>query len=161
MNAETSASWADRLCTLRGLTPSAQRDVDLADLFDEPFDGENGACIDQLFLSFTSQIDSSVLQGAENAFGRVGYREYYLGLVRCFEVMMEISPRITVERINYPSRELLGAKVEEGFWLFVSGLKRLAALDLMRNTIVEWQLMGGDPYRTFFSLAREGEARRG
>jgi len=161
MNAEKSASWANRLCALRGLKPSARRDVDLADLFDEPFDGDNEACIDQLFLSFTSQIDSSVLQESENAFGRVGYREYYSGLGRCFEAMAEINPRIAVERINYASRKLLGEEVEEGFRLFISGLRSLELLELMRRTIIEWRLMNSEPYCSFLSLAGGGEARHG
>ena len=154
MSSENSASWADRLLVLRGLRPSVRRDIELSHLFDEPFDGDIDRCVDQLFLSFTSQIDLSVLQAAENAFGRVDYRDYYLGLGRCFEVMVAISPKIAVERINYPSRELLGAEMEEGFRLLISGFASSEPLAIMRHTIVEWGLLDNEPYRTFFHLSQ-------
>lgn len=68
--------------------------------------------------------------------------------------MMAINPKTATERINYPSRELVGTETKEAFDAFVSCLDSVELREPMRRTIVEWRLLGREPYRAFFYLSR-------
>ncbi|MGV2114199.1 hypothetical protein ACQZ46_23390 [Agrobacterium salinitolerans] len=103
-------------------------------------------------LSFISDIDTSLLQSFENALGRVDHRRYFSALGHCYQTMMATNSKTATERINYPSRELVGTETKEAFDAFVSCLDSVELLDLMRRTIVEWRLL--EPYRAFFYLSQ-------
>jgi len=157
MSSDRLMPWHVRLRDLRSRRPSHARDVALSELFDEPFDGADELNIEQLFLSFISDIDTSVLQSAENAFGHVEFQKYFASLGRCFAEMMAANPKIAIERLNFPSRELDDAETRIAFSVFAAGVNDVELLGAMRATIVEWRLLGNEPYRTFFYLSQSLE----
>lgn len=154
MTVNTAPAWHLRLANLRDQRPSRPRDIALSALVDEDFDAADEQNIEELLLSFVADVDTSVLQSFENALGRAEYRRYFLALGRCYARMSAVSPRVATERINFPARELGEAEVKESFNEFVAGLEQLELLELMRRTIVEWRLLGSEPYGTFFNLSQ-------
>lgn len=152
-------SWRERLSVLRTQRPSRTRDLSLSLIVDEAFDVADQDNVEALLLSFTSDIDTSVLQSFENALGRIDHALYFSSLGRCFEVMAKVNPRIATERINYPGRELTAPELNEGFLAFAANLASVDLLVLMRSTIVEWRLLGSEPYRTFFYLSQSFEGK--
>lgn len=159
MTVNTAPAWHLRLANLRDQRPSRSRDIALSALVDEDFDPADEQNIEELLLSFVADVDTSVLQSFENALGKAEYRHYFFALGRCYARMSAVSPRVATERLNFPARELSEAEVKESFNEFVAGLEKLEFLELMRRTIVEWRLLGSEPYRTFFNLSQlvEGE----
>ncbi|WP_434713684.1 hypothetical protein NMA58_25560 (plasmid) [Rhizobium sp. YTUHZ045] len=154
MTVSIPSAWHLRLANLRNQHPSRMRDIALSHLVDEDFDADDEKNIKELLLSFTSDIDTSLLQSFENALGRVDHRRYFLALGRCYQTMMAINPKVATERINYPSRELVGTETKEAFDPFVSCLDSVELLEPMRRMIVEWRLRGSEPYRAFFYLSQ-------
>lgn len=158
MNIDDSASWHVRLANLRSQRSSQNRDLELSELFDEPFDDKDARNLEQLFLAFISNIDTSVLQGAENAFGRVQFPHYFAALGRCFGKLMSTDPKTATERLNFPPRALSDAEIRQAFSAFEAGLDDRSLLEEMRATIVKWRLLGDEPYRTFFYLSQSLKA---
>lgn len=152
-------SWRERLSALRTQRPSRTRDLSLSSVVDEAFDASDPDNVEALLLSFASDIDTSVLQSFENALGRIDPVLYFSSLGRCFGVMATFNPKIATERINYPGRELTTAELNECFSAFAANLAGVDLLVLMRSTIVEWRLLGSDPYRTFFYLSQSFEGK--
>jgi len=151
--------WQIRLKQLCKQRPSNIRDVALSIIVDEDFDIDKEENINQLFLAFTEDIDISVLQSFENALARADVNTYYAALGRCYEAMAHANPRIATERINFPAKALSQSEKNEAYEVFSQNLRDHRLFDVMRKTIVEWRLLGDEPYRTFFmsSLIKGGQ----